>query len=163
MARDIYQDVTNQIVSEIESGGFSGLPENSVTGRQYNGINTLILWLMGAELGYSSYRWCTYKQAKQAGACVRKGEKSIPVIFYKSLMKEVENSVGAMEEKSFPMIKVFNVFNIDQVDGLSDELPLLFLVWIGCTCLLLVNLYLLQVTMPRYSMSWFIGQDIKPV
>jgi len=132
MARDIFQEVTDKIVCEIETGAlpwvkewssFSGLPENCVTGRQYNGINTLILWLMGGELGYSSYRWCTYKHAKQAGACVRKGEKSIPVIFYKSLIKEAENSSGVMEEKSFPMVRVFNVFNIDQIDGLSDELP----------------------------------------
>ncbi len=69
MKKDIYQDVTNKIVNEIESGalpwvkewgGFSGLPENAITGRQYNGINTLILWLMGGELGFSSHRWCTY-------------------------------------------------------------------------------------------------------
>lgn len=42
MIKDIYQEVTNNIVKEIEAGalpwikewtGFSGLPENAITGR----------------------------------------------------------------------------------------------------------------------------------
>ncbi len=130
MKKDIYQDVTNKIVNEIESGalpwvkewsGFSGLPENAITGRQYNGINTLILWLMGGELGFSSHRWCTYKQAREANGFVRKGEKSIPVVFYKPLTRDVENASGELEEKSIPMMRVFNVFNLDQIDGFTDK------------------------------------------
>jgi len=130
MKKDIYRDVTNKIVNEIESGalpwvqewsGFSGLPENAVTGHQYNGINTLILWLMGGELGFSSNRWCTYKQAREAKGFVRKGEKSIPVVFYKPLTKGIENDLGEVEEKTIPMMRVFNVFNLDQIDGFSDK------------------------------------------
>ena len=106
MKKDIYQDVTNKIVNEVESGtlpwvkewdGFSGLPENAITGRQYNGINTLILWF------------------------VRKGEKSIPMVFYKPLTRDIENASGDMEEKTIPMMRVFNVFNLDQIDGFTDE------------------------------------------
>jgi len=130
MKKDIYQDVTNKIVQEIESGAlpwvkewssFSGLPENAITGRQYNGINTLILWLMGGELGYASHRWCTYKQAREANGFVRKGEKSIPVVFYKPLTKDVENASGELEEKTIPMLRIFNVFNLDQIDGFADN------------------------------------------
>ena len=130
MKKDIYQDVTNKIVQEIETGAlpwvkewgcFSGLPENAITGRQYNGINTLILCLMGGELGFASHRWCTYKQARDVNSYVRKGEKSIPVIFYKPLTKDVENALGAMKEITIPMMRVFNVFNLDQLDGFADE------------------------------------------
>jgi len=130
MKKDIYQDVTNKIVNEIESGAlpwvkewcnFSGLPENAITGRQYNGINTLILWLMGGKLGFSSHRWCTYKQTREAMGFVRKGEKSIPVVFYKPLTKDIENTSGELEEKTIPMMRVFNVFNLDQIDGFADE------------------------------------------
>lgn len=130
MKKDIYQDVTNKIVNEIESGAlpwvkewsnFSGLPENAITGRKYNGINTLILWLMGGELGFSSHRWCTYKQAHEANGFVRKGEKSIPVVFYKPLTKDIENTSGELEEKTIPMLRIFNVFNLDQIEGFADK------------------------------------------
>ncbi len=126
MSKNIYKTVTDKLITQVETGALpwvqewrsaSGLPENAITGRQYNGINTLILWLMADELGFSSNRWCTFNQAKNAGAFVRKGEAAIPVIFYKPLTKEVENSDGNLEEKNIPMMRVFNVFNTDQIEG----------------------------------------------
>jgi antirestriction protein ArdC len=41
---------------------------------------------------------------------VRKGEKSIPVVFYKPLTKDIENASGEQEKKTIPMMRVFNDF-----------------------------------------------------
>lgn len=121
----IYQNVTDKIIQELEKGALpwtaewssaSGLPVNAITGRAYNGINVIILWLMANELGYRSNRWCTFAQIKKAGGYVKKGEKSLPVLFYKML--EVENT-ETQEKASVPMARLFNVFNLNQCESLK--------------------------------------------
>ena len=37
-----------------------GLPRNAATGRQYSGINILILWCAVAERGFSGQTWLTF-------------------------------------------------------------------------------------------------------
>ena len=71
---DIFQRVTDQIVSAIEQGagtykmpwrtlgGFPSSPINAVSKRPYRGINILILWTLAQEKGYKSGTWATYKQ-----------------------------------------------------------------------------------------------------
>src|SRR3546814_10760330 len=51
-----------------------GLPRNAVTGRAYSGVNVLILWGALFEHGFPSQGWLTFKQARDAGGCVRNGE-----------------------------------------------------------------------------------------
>lgn len=89
----LYDDVTAQIVSELEAGripwtqpwdaaGFApGLPKNADTGRSYSGINILILWAEAVRGGFPAQRWLTFRQALAAGGAVRKGEKGT-TIFY---------------------------------------------------------------------------------
>jgi len=133
--RDIYQEVTDRIVSALEQGvgpwvlphnALAGFPANATTGRKYNGINVFLLYLTAQEKGYASNRWATFKQAKKAGSHVRKGEKSTLVIFWKFLKKKDEDTG---EEKTIPMIRHYNVFNVEQLcdgcercDGVSDKL-----------------------------------------
>jgi len=127
---DLYEEITSKIIIEVENGAlpwvkewssFSGMPENAVTGRGYNGINTLILWILGTELGYTSNRWCTFNQAKKSGASIRKGSKSLPVLFFKPLeIDERDSETG--EKITIPMAKIYRVFNEDQVKGLTNEI-----------------------------------------
>ena len=125
---DIYQDVTNQIVNAMEAGtppwrkpwtgdsaGFV-LPKRA-NGETYKGINVLMLWMMAAERGYTSETWFTYRQAKEAGGQVKKGEKSTTVIYYNTVKAEDEQG----EEKTIPFAKAYRVFNADQIDGLPAE------------------------------------------
>jgi len=132
--RDIYQDVTNKIISSLENGvmpwycpwdktGENGFPENHKTGDHYKGINIVLFWIEQQEKGYSSSSWLTYKQAKELGGQVKKGEKGTTGIFYKMLERESEriNDQGNKELDYIPMIKSFSVFNLDQIDGL--EIP----------------------------------------
>ncbi len=124
---EIYQNVTDQIIQELEKGALpwtaewssaSGLPVNAITGRPYNGINVIILWLKANKRAYSSNRWCTFQQIKKAGGHVKKGEKSLPVIFYKML--EIDNA-ETQETDSIPMARLFRVFNLNQCEGLEVD------------------------------------------
>jgi antirestriction protein ArdC len=131
MVRDLYQDVTNRIVTELEQGvkpwtkpwkstahAAPMLPANLVTGRHYNGVNTLVLWLEAYDKGYPSHGWLTFQQAVQAGGNVRKGEKGIQVVFAKTVERETD---GKLER--FPAFKWYTVFNKAQVEGVGTDSP----------------------------------------
>ncbi|EOD4129743.1 ArdC family protein [Yersinia enterocolitica] len=128
---DIYQTVTDSIISALEAGvkpwscpwqrvpGMSGLPSNYATGAAYSGVNIMLLWSSASEQGFNDSRWMTYKQAKAEGGQVRKGEHGTTAIFYTTLEKEDDDG----ETDYIPMLKTFTVFNVEQIDGLplSDE------------------------------------------
>ncbi|EPQ5777148.1 ArdC family protein [Citrobacter koseri] len=123
---DIYQTVTDRIITALEAGvkpwvcpwqrvaGMSGLPSNYATGTAYSGMNIMLLWCSASEQGFSDSRWMTYKQARAEGAQVRKGEHGTTAIFYTTLEKE--NDTGEIDH--IPMLKTFTVFNVEQIDGL---------------------------------------------
>ena len=102
--RDIYQEITDSIITAIEAGAgeaalpwhrkgaMHSLPTNAITNRPYNGINIILLWATAEIKGYLANSWATYKQWQEAGAQVKKGEKSTTVIFYK------EFSTGEADE-----------------------------------------------------------------
>ena len=64
-------------------------PRSVSTGRPYTGMNSLML----AFNGYSSPWYLTFKQVKNLGGSVRKGEKATTVFFRKWLHKEEEGEV----------------------------------------------------------------------
>lgn len=123
---DIYQTVTDNIISALEAGvkpwscpwqrvpGKSGLPSNYATGTAYSGMNIMLLWGSASEQGFNDSRWMTYKQAQAEGGQVRKGEHGTTAIFYATLEKESEDG----EIVQIPMLKTFTVFNVQQIDGL---------------------------------------------
>jgi len=129
--KDIFQRVTDQIVSAIEngagsykmpwktSGGFPYSPINAVSKRPYRGINIVILWAIAEARGYKSGTWATFKQWQEMGAQVRKGEKSAHVVFWKFFDKETaQGSDGnAKSGGKIPMARDYWIFNADQVDG----------------------------------------------
>lgn len=130
-SQTIYDTVTNKIIEAIEAGVMPwvkpwshpkcGLPRNAITGREYSGINTLILSMSS----YQQNTWLTYNQAREAGGQVRKGEHGAQVVFYKSLTvkdKEGATSTGEIKEKSIPMLRIFTVFNTEQIDNLPLKL-----------------------------------------
>src|SRR3546814_4318958 len=56
-----------------------GLPRNALTARNYSGVNVLILWGAVIKHGWPSQSWLTFRQAQEAGGCVRKGERGVTV------------------------------------------------------------------------------------
>ncbi|EPP1400156.1 ArdC family protein [Klebsiella oxytoca] len=125
---DIYQTVTDNIIAALEAGvkpwscpwqrvpGMSGVPSNFATGIAYSGMNIMLLWCSASEQGFGDSRWMTYKQAQAVGGQVRKGEYGTTAIFYTTLEKE--NEGGEIDQ--ITMLKTFNVFNVEQIDGLPQ-------------------------------------------
>jgi antirestriction protein ArdC len=88
MKRDIYQSITDQIVSELAKGvrpwqkpWSAGHMDGRVVlplrhnGIAYRGVNIITLWMASLAKGYSAPVWMTFKQAIDLGGGVRKGEK----------------------------------------------------------------------------------------
>ncbi len=119
---DVYELITNRIIERLEAGIIpwqqpwteAGLPQNLVTGKAYTGINVLLL----ASMGFARNYFLTFKQIKDLKGSVKKGEKSIPVIFWKWSEKEDPQT---KEMKKVSMIRYYTVFNVDQCTGLPEE------------------------------------------
>jgi antirestriction protein ArdC len=88
---DVYEQITNVIVSAIEQGAGEyempwhalSTPVNATSRKPYRGVNVLMLWATARNYSYSSNEWATYRQWQEAGAHVRKGERSTTVVFWK--------------------------------------------------------------------------------
>jgi antirestriction protein ArdC len=132
--RDLYQEVTDKIIAAIESGtapwqrGWTelaelGLPMNGQSSRQYNGINSVLLFLTSQERSYSDPRWFTFKQANELGAKIRKGEKSTPVYFFKMLQASEKDGVAAKNTgetpRMIPFLTEYRIFNGQQLEGIE--------------------------------------------
>ena len=140
--KDLYQQITDQIIEALEQGVMpwqkpwdSGWPQmaipcNGESGRQYSGINVLLLWMSAIRKNFTQRKWVTFQGANHLGGQVRTGEKSTVIIFYKQNMFEEKDDNGnvVLDENGDPKMKssVFirghHVFNIEQCDGL-DVLP----------------------------------------
>jgi len=123
----VYEQVTDNIVSMLEVGNIPpwhkswlgeaiSLPHNGVTKREYQGVNIWNLTLTGWAKGYMSNQWATYKQWKDVGGQVKKGEKSTTAVFFKPLDKVDDEGNGY----KIHIARAFHVFNRDQVDIESE-------------------------------------------
>jgi len=135
---NLYDAVTAKIIAELEDGRVPwvqpwgraggtgpGLPRNAVTARSYSGVNILILWGAVIEQGWPSQGWLTFRQAQQAGGCVRKGERGVSVVYADRFTPEAEKQRVEREggeAKAVPFLKRFTVFNVSQCDGSRPDL-----------------------------------------
>lgn len=132
--RDIYQEVTDKIVTLMEQGARAedwvmpwtgvnaGLPFNAVTGKTYRGINVPLLWCQASAAGHETNQWASYKQWLERGAQVRKGEKGTMIVFYRA----IERKDADGEPDTIRFLRYSTVFNAAQVDGYEPpvvELP----------------------------------------
>ena len=69
--------------------------------------------------GYRSRWWGSFQSIKQAGGHVRKGEKATNVIFFRPVTKTVVSASGEETEESFPLMRTFSVFSVEQTCGLE--------------------------------------------
>ena len=126
----LFERITRQIIDAIEAGAGEfkmpwhrwgeeiGQPVNAASGRAYRGFNTILLWSAAEKHGYSSGRWATYRQWSHSGAQVRKGEKSTPILFWRSAAYDREGDDDRADlNRSRVVAKLYQLFNIEQVDG----------------------------------------------
>jgi len=122
--KDIYQTVTDLVLDGLNKGIIPWLrpwtdattPYNGATGREYQGINIMILGLIQEMKKYPENAWLTFKQAKDLQGSVKKGEKSTLIVYW-SMVKTKDKETK--EEKTVPILKYFNVFNISQCENLQ--------------------------------------------
>ena len=127
MATDIYQQVTDKILAQLESGVApwvrpwtgtkGGLPYNAISGKAYRGINTMLLY---APVGSEGDAWMTYKQAQDVGAQVRKGEKGSMIVFFKPWAVKDKNDPDSVS-RMVPVLRSFTVFHTSQIDNLPAK------------------------------------------
>jgi len=131
---DLYAEVTNKIIAAIESGAATyslpwqrvpGMPKNVASNRAYRGINTLLLWLIGNDRGYTTPYWATFKQWLELGHPVRKGEKSATVVFWKQLPEhggetaEPSEGTDGSDNRRPILARAYHVFNASQVEDFT--------------------------------------------
>jgi antirestriction protein ArdC len=131
--RDIYREITDRIIQAMEENKAPwqrpwtelaefGMPQNGMSGRNYHGVNSVLLFLTAQERGYGDSRWMTFKQANEQGYKIWKGEKSTPVYFYKPFtIEEKDKQTGEMVKREIPYLCEYRVFNWQQIDGMPSQ------------------------------------------
>jgi antirestriction protein ArdC len=135
MRTDVYQKITDQIVSALEQGvrpwhqpwkaeHSSGriMRPLRANGMAYQGINVLMLWSAALEKGYAAPIWMTFKQALDLKAHVRKGEQGGLVVYADKIIRtETDANTGEEAEHAIPFMKGYTVFNVEQIEGLPEH------------------------------------------
>jgi antirestriction protein ArdC len=122
----VYDIVTERILEALNQGIVpwdrpwvgTDAPRNGHSGKYYRGINILLLGLAAMVKNYTDNIWLTYKQCEQLGGQVRKGERSVQVVFWNIGKREVEVA-GELEERKSFMLRYYNVFNVAQCEGVK--------------------------------------------
>lgn len=134
ITNDICQRVTDRLVALMESGvnpwrkpwGGCGAALSRSTGKPYSLINQMLLEFRPGE-------YATFAQIKKEGGRVKKGAKSIPVVFwmpaqFKTVKPETpENTDGEDDEDiktlkwQGAILKTYNVFNLEDCEGIEPK------------------------------------------
>ncbi|MDX5481242.1 MAG: ssDNA-binding domain-containing protein [Hymenobacteraceae bacterium] len=132
------EQVTNEIIAQLQQGkaiwqrpwSCYGLPRNYVSGRHYEGFNAFYLHHVTEKHGFTAPYFLTFRQARELGGHVRKGQKGTPIVYWKVYEDTPRKAAGeqrAVKEKKrcekrfVPFL--WTVFNIDQVEGIDFRLP----------------------------------------
>ena len=132
---NVYQMVTNRIVAQLEQGlvpwhkpwtgvGIEdGGAVNYVSRKPYSMLNQMLLGREGEYL--------TFKQIKERGGSIKKGAKAGVVVFFTTTTytkrEEVKEdgsteTVNVVKEHLMPVLKYYNVFHIDDCDGIESKI-----------------------------------------
>ena len=119
MKQDIYQQVTDRIIAQLEQGVIpwhkpwigKGAAISHSTGKAYSLLNQLILGKPGEYL--------TFAQCIKEGGHIRKGEKASFVVFWKWIEQPDEDHPDKV--KKIPFLRHFSVFHIDQCEGIKPR------------------------------------------
>lgn len=135
---DVYEKITNRVIESLNKGVVPWrkswddscvLQESMSTGKAYKGINQMLLSLSAELNGYKSNKWLTCNQANKLGGYPEKGSKATEVCYWTQMYLDKDGKYVSekayrkmsAEDKSnikvLPMVKLFWVFNTDQIVG----------------------------------------------
>jgi len=135
--QDVYQMITDIILDKLEQGvipwkqrwNTQGSAANYLTKKPYRGINALLL----NSVGFATPFFLTFKQTQQLGGKVKKGAKSLPVVYWQwyYLHKETGQRLTEEEAKALPntevehkaFLRYYRVFNIQDTEDITFDLP----------------------------------------
>lgn len=117
-----YQEITDKVIEMIDGQGIvpwhqpwvgaSGAWSHA-SGKYYSLLNELLLPMRG--------EWGTFKQWKDSGVAVKKGEKASLIYFYTRLTIDgaEKNEDGELEpvSRTIPFLKRYAVFHSSQIEG----------------------------------------------
>ena len=127
---DLFQIITDRIVAELEQGvipwqkpwsGTQGAISHT-TGKCYSLLNQILL-------GCRSGEFVTFKEAQREGGHIKKGEKASMIAFWKFIDSAKRDDSGNVMHgadgkpvmESVPFLRYYNVFHIDQCEGLQPR------------------------------------------
>lgn len=137
-ANDLFETITNQLIADIESGAAgewrmpwhtladAGTPA-SIDQRPYRGANAVWLAMVGADRGWTSGVFGTYKAWQRHGGQVRRGERAVQVVLWKpTTPKSADDSSDSGDDTTTRrprlLARAYSVFAAEQCDGADDIL-----------------------------------------
>jgi len=133
MGKNVYQIVTDRIISKIEKAISTGepmpwqrpfvysnnSPRNFLTQKHYQGVNRLLL-----ERGeFLTWNQICDLQKQNSKIHLRKGSTSTPIIYYNFVEKE---NADTGKTERVPYLRYYNVFSVEDVEGVEAHTPVHF-------------------------------------
>jgi len=129
----VVEIVTQQVIDALESGTVPwdrpwngpGFHRNLASKKPYRGFNQWLLQWDATQKGFECPYWATFKQIKNKGGHVRKGEHGTQITYFNIV--RVKDKSGAVNDKgetlevNIPLMRYYTVFNLEQADGI--EIP----------------------------------------
>lgn len=135
MANKVYEIITQRIIQKIEEAiknndllpwqkpwVYASAPQNYITGKKYNGINTLLL-----EPGeYITWTQICDLKKQNPELKLKKGCKKEIVVYFNFTEHDNEKSDNngntITEKQKVPFLRYYNVYHIRHVDGLESKI-----------------------------------------
>ena len=135
---DLYQQVTNRIITHLEKGEIPwrktwsgyGLARNLATNHIYTGINMILMNCLPYPIPY----YMSFKQVQEKGGRIKQGAKAELIFYFNILFKDkADNTISkeqasilerqGAEVKVLKYLKYYNVFNIKDIEGIEYASP----------------------------------------
>jgi antirestriction protein ArdC len=126
MSNKVAAIITEKIMSKLDQGIIpwhkpwrvsTDMPRNLISNKNYRGVNVFLLL---AE-GFTSPYWLSMKQTNELGGKVKAKSTPAQIIFWNWKPVTDLDAKGKAEFKIIPFIRYYNVFNLDQVEGINTE------------------------------------------
>ena len=127
------ENVANQFIEMLEKDGLKGVsrwrvpapPRNGFTGHIYRGGNVLATAISMMVNGFEDTRFITFKQAKELGGAVRKGQRGTAIKAFERFLPRGSEDIPQNYRNFAKILYVWNVEQCDDIDHarLVDNTP----------------------------------------